>query len=79
MATNTHVTVERTYVRIENIKMPIAVGVLMPYMNVSNADKNWNPIDASAKPLYMFKPVTVKDVSVFVESDPSKSEIQKIL
>lgn len=75
MVANTHITVERAYVRIENIRLPIAIGILMPHMTVANADKNWNLIDASAKPLYMFKPVSIKNVSVFVESDPSKSEI----
>ena len=79
MLTNTHITVERAIVRIENIRLPIAIGIIMPYMNVANADKNWNPIDASENPLYMFKPMTIKGVSMFIESDPDKSDIQKIL
>lgn len=70
MLTNTHISIERAYIRIENIKLPIAIGIVIPYMGVTNADKNWNPIDVSAKPLYMFKPMSIKNVSIFVESDP---------
>ena len=77
--TNLHVTIERVYVRIEAPDIPFAFGFLIPYLGVGNANQIWEPIDVAEDPTYMYKPICLKNFTIFMERDSTKSSIDSYL
>jgi hypothetical protein len=48
-------------------------------LEVNSADKNWHPIHIVLNPEIMFKSISLKDLTIFLERDKKMSSIDKIL
>ena len=67
-------SVKRVYFRIEDPLYPLAIGMLLPSLEVQTCDKSWSVVEKSADPSIMFKSIEIKDFSIFINPYLNQSD-----
>ncbi len=52
---------------MEDPLYPYALGVLLPSIEVTTTNKEWEPVEKVLNPEIMFKTIQVKDFQVFMD------------
>lgn len=61
------INVSRIYLRMEDPIYPYALGVLLPSIEITTTDKDWQQVEKVMNPEIMFKNIKVKDFQVFMD------------
>lgn len=64
---NLKISVERIYIRIEMPEYEFSLGVLLPSIQVSTTDKDWNVVEKVENPEILHKSIQVQNISIFLD------------